>query len=69
MSYEDADTRQRDLPPDIVEQHVMVTCDGLGALVTASCQETPLERWQALHPGASEEALVAAAAASPRRVR
>ena len=69
VSYEDADSRQRDQPPDIVEQHVMVTCDGLGALVTASCQETPLERWQALHPGASEEALVAAAAASPRRVR
>lgn len=59
-------------PPGWTDEDVvrlMVTCDGLSAIDTIQCRETPLASWEALHPALDTFELVKIAASDPKRVR
>jgi hypothetical protein len=53
---------------DGYEEPIVVTCDGLRALSTISCRETPRAAWSTLSPGTTDDDLLRRAASEPRRV-
>ncbi len=59
-----------DVPAGWTEiQKVVVTCDGLSALESIACHETPIEAWRKLFPLLDDAAIAVRAAAEPRKVQ
>jgi hypothetical protein len=61
--------RNADVGPWDQRVKVMVTCEGLAAIDSIACHETPLDAWQAARPDLDLTQLVTFAAGQPRYLR